>query len=160
VAAHLAYTVATPYLTLTPGKHNFSAMRPGSTAPLLSVTGATLQSGVAYSAVVLGTRGQMTRVLLLADRGAPGIKPASATTPPKNGQPPAAGGPGGGSGDTVTIRTGDCLWMIAQDVVGKDASGEQVQQEVVRIWKANADRIGTGDPDLVYPGVKLRIPKP
>jgi len=68
VVPHLAYTVATPYLSLTPGHHSFSAMRPGNSAPLVSVPSASLQSGASYSAVVLGTRGQMTRVLLLADQ--------------------------------------------------------------------------------------------
>ncbi|MCW2756548.1 MAG: hypothetical protein JWO46_294 [Nocardioidaceae bacterium] len=51
---------------------------------------------------------------------------------------------------TVVVRPGDCLWSIARDRLG-DADA----------WRAihalNADVIGP-DPDLLLPGVRLRLP--
>ncbi len=159
VATHLSYTEATPYLTLTPGRHDLAAMAAGKSAPLVSVPGASFQAGVSYSAIVVGTRGQMTRVITLADRGGPAIKPATPPAPPPTPPTPTGGGPGEESSGTVTVRAGDCLWTIARRAVGPHASDADIEHELVQIWDVNARKIGTGDPNLIYPGVTLRIPR-
>jgi nucleoid-associated protein YgaU len=51
------------------------------------------------------------------------------------------------------------LWRIASRVVGAKASDSQIEREVVAIWNANAARIGTGDPNLIFPGQRLHLPQ-
>jgi nucleoid-associated protein YgaU len=58
---------------------------------------------------------------------------------------------------THVVEAGDSLWLIAESVLGKDGSDAQVAAEVERLWQLNAGRIGTGDPDLIYPGQELRL---
>jgi hypothetical protein len=145
----LRYLQATPYVKLSPGTHSLGAMRPGDSTPLVSVPAVRLSAGVAYSAVVLGTRGQRVRVVELVDRGGPLTRPA---TPVVNAHP------GSGSGGFVTVRPGDSLWAIARRLVGPSASNAAVEGKLATIWDLNAGRIGTGDPNLIFPGTRLRLP--
>ena len=46
---------------------------------------------------------------------------------------------------------------IAQGLVGRPASIGEIAFEVQHLWHLNSDRIGTGNPDLIYPGLKLRL---
>jgi Tfp pilus assembly protein FimV len=55
------------------------------------------------------------------------------------------------------VRAGDSLWSIARRIVGSDASAGRVAREVNRLWQLNADRIGTGNPNLLYAGTVLRL---
>jgi hypothetical protein len=55
------------------------------------------------------------------------------------------------------VRPGDSLWSIAVALRGSDASIAAVTREVRRLWALNRDRIGTGDPDLLPTGVRLRL---
>ena len=144
----LNFTRATPYLSVNPGVHSLSAMRPGDSAPLVSAKGVKLLPDVAYSAIVIGSRGQMVRVVTVVDRGAPLTRLA-----PKR-QSVAASATG-----WVTVHAGDSLWRIASRVVGAKASDSQIEREVVAIWNANAARIGTGDPNLIFPGQRLHLPQ-
>jgi Domain of unknown function (DUF4397)/LysM domain len=147
----LSYLQATPYVSLAPGTHSLSAMRPGDTVPLVSVPDVHLSAGVSYSAVVLGTRGQRVRVVELTDRGAPVSRPAAhsvATSPRSSGSGTAI----------VVVHPGDSLWAIARRQVGPAASNGAVQREVVEIWDLNVGRIGTGDPNLIFPGTRLHMP--
>jgi len=74
---------------------------------------------------------------------------------------------GGGSGDdaaqessahsTHVVEPGQSLWMIARGLIGKPDSIAQVAFEVERLWHLNAERIGTGTPDLIFPGLELRL---
>jgi len=59
--------------------------------------------------------------------------------------------------DSYTVREGDSLWSIAKRVLGAEASPAQVAREVHRLWRLNADRIGTGDPNLIVAGQTLRL---
>lgn len=61
-----------------------------------------------------------------------------------------------GKGSYV-VRPGDCLWHIAADLLSDSASTEAVAHEVERLWRLNEDRIGTGDPNLIYAGTELRL---
>ena len=108
------------------------------------------KADTAYSAVVLGTRGQRVRVVSLVDRGPPLTRKGGAKATPVSTHTPGAG--------TVVIRPGDSLWAIARRLVGPHASDGAVETKVVAIWNLNAGRIGTGDPNLIFPGTRLRLP--
>jgi nucleoid-associated protein YgaU len=55
------------------------------------------------------------------------------------------------------VREGDCLSHIAEALLPPAADTTEIELEVERLWRLNADRIGTGDPDLIYPGTVLRL---
>lgn len=57
----------------------------------------------------------------------------------------------------VTVRPGDCLWSIAAQALGPAATGAQVAAAWPVWWSANRDLIGD-DPDLLRPGLQLRVP--
>jgi hypothetical protein len=68
------------------------------------------------------------------------------------------GGAGvGNSGRTHVVEPGQSLWVIAQGLLGRPAGSGRVALEVGRLWRLNAARIGTGNPDLIYTGQKLRL---
>jgi hypothetical protein len=56
------------------------------------------------------------------------------------------------------VRPGESLWSIARDRLGPRAGRARIAIEVARIWDLNASAIGTGDPDLVMAGQRLRLP--
>jgi hypothetical protein len=58
---------------------------------------------------------------------------------------------------THVVQPGQSLWLIARGVLGARAGIARVAFEVSRLWRLNAVRIGTGDPDLIYPGLTLRL---
>jgi Domain of unknown function (DUF4397)/LysM domain len=150
VDQRLSFTQATPYLSVNPGLHSLSAMRPGDSAPLVAVEGVKLVSDAAYSAIVVGSRGQMVRVVTVVDRGAPLTRKAAVR--PAKRQSIAAPASG-----WMTVQPGDSLWRIASRVVGADAGNAQIAREVMAIWNANAARIGTGDPNLIFPGQRIHL---
>jgi hypothetical protein len=80
-------------------------------------------------------------------------EPVSATT--------GVAGTGAGQADSGSlfhiVRPGESLWSIASDLLGSDASPAELAREVDRLWHLNAERIGTGRPDLILPGMKLRL---
>jgi hypothetical protein len=59
--------------------------------------------------------------------------------------------------DSYVVRPGDCLWHIAADLLPGEASTQEIEREVERLWRLNEDRIGTGDPSLIYSGTVLRL---
>jgi hypothetical protein len=58
---------------------------------------------------------------------------------------------------THVVEPGQSLWVIAKGLIGQPDSIAKVAFEVGRLWQLNAERIGTGDPDLIYPGIELRL---
>jgi nucleoid-associated protein YgaU len=86
---------------------------------------------------------------------------------PGGGQRPSEGGgrlpaeagarPLPDSASRYTVRSGDTLWSIAQRLLGQGHSAEEIGKEVARLWRLNAERIGTADPDLILPGTTLRL---
>jgi hypothetical protein len=147
----LAYLHATPYVSLPAGTHTLGAMRPGDSTPIVGGVHMSVTAGKAYSAIVLGTRGERVRVVSLTDRGAPLTRKNTAQATPVSTHT-------NGSSATVVIRAGDSLWAIAQKIVGPRASNAAVEKELVSIWNLNAGRIGTGDPNLIFPGTRLQLP--
>ena len=55
-------------------------------------------------------------------------------------------------GSTHVVEPGQSLWLIAQGLVGEPAGIAQVAFQVARLWQLNAARIGSGNPDLIFPG--------
>jgi hypothetical protein len=54
-------------------------------------------------------------------------------------------------------QAGESLWSIAGDLLGGERSPARIAREVSRLWELNKERIGTGDPDLLLVGTKLRL---
>ncbi len=77
--------------------------------------------------------------------------PAATPTAPRPAPAPAPG-------VAYLVRPGDTLWSIAHARLGRAASPAAVAALVDAIWRANSAAIGTGDPDLVRPGMRLVIP--
>jgi hypothetical protein len=59
--------------------------------------------------------------------------------------------------DTYLVQPGDCLWHIAAGLLPDGAGTEAVAGKVAELWRLNEDRIGTGDPNLIYAGTELRL---
>jgi hypothetical protein len=82
------------------------------------------------------------------------------------GQPPAAAPKAGAPapadraapGDRFhVVEAGESLWSIAGDRLGGERSPARIAREVNRLWELNREQIGTGDPDLILVGTKLRL---
>lgn len=56
------------------------------------------------------------------------------------------------------VRPGESLWSIATAHLGGTPTPAEVAGEVERLWQRNANAIGTGDPDLLLVGQRLRMP--
>jgi LysM repeat protein len=84
----------------------------------------------------------------------PGSTPPSDSAP--NGSPPTAA-PVADDGKIHVVEPGETLWSIARGILGPDANNAEIAHEVDRLWRLNADRIGTGTPDLIRPGQRLRL---
>lgn len=84
-----------------------------------------------------------------AQQEAPRSQPV-ATTPPDSGRNLAGK-------DSYVVQPGDCLWHIAADLLPGSASTGAIAHEVERLWRLNSNRIGTGDPNLIYAGTVLRL---
>jgi hypothetical protein len=147
----LSFTHATPYLSVAPGAHTLGAMRPGDTAPLIKAQ-VKLSPDKAYSAVVVGSRGQQVRVVSLVDRGAPLVRPSSTHTASTRSSAPQEAG-----AHTIIVKPGDSLWSIARQLLPPGAGSKQVEAKLVQIWDRNQGRIGTGDPNLIFPGTHLLV---
>lgn len=153
VAPQLKFAAATPYLSVSPGDHSFAAMSSNSPAPFLHGT-VKLASDFAYTEIVVGSRGQRVRVVTVTDRGAPLTRPAASTL--KRGAASSHGT--AGKSAWVMVARGDSLWAIARQRLGDGASNEDVNRLVTAVWNANVRRIGTSDPNLIFPGQMLHIP--
>ncbi len=56
-----------------------------------------------------------------------------------------------------TVRRGDSLWAIAREELGEKATDAEVMEMVEALWRRNHRVIGTGDPDLIYPGQRIEV---
>jgi hypothetical protein len=159
LANRLPYTRATPYFSIMPGVYRLSAMKPWLMKPgdptLLNAKGVRFSPGVAYTAITVGSRGQRVRVVRMIDRGAPLSRPVSLTHMVK---PAPMNDSAMGSSGSVMVKPGDSLWSIASRLVGPSATGEEIHAKLVAVWNMNAQRIKTGDPNLIFPGTRLMLP--
>ena len=58
---------------------------------------------------------------------------------------------------TYRVAPGDSLWSIAEAQLTPAADNARIAREVNRLWELNADRIATGQPDLLMVGTVLRL---
>ena len=56
------------------------------------------------------------------------------------------------------VQPGDSLWTITAQLLGEQATAEQVLDAWPRLYAANRDVIGA-DPDLIHPGQELVLPR-
>jgi hypothetical protein len=97
-----------------------------------------------------------------APEAPPPVRPSEAPQPAA-AQPPAVPAQRGDAAGSLAgqpihiVHAGECLWSIAEALLPADADNAEIAAEVQRLWKLNADRIGTGDPSLVYAGTELRL---
>jgi hypothetical protein len=89
----------------------------------------------------------------------PPVEPAERKVPPPQ---PVTATPADSSlnlvgKDFYVVQPGDCLSHIAQALLPAGADDTEIASKVTRLWRLNEDRIGTGDPDLIYPGTVLRL---
>lgn len=81
---------------------------------------------------------------------------------PSNGQTgpdDSAAAPARSSRGAVhAVAPGESLWSIAQARLGYNADPSRVARLVNEIWTLNAERIGTGRPELIFPGQRLVLP--
>ena len=56
-----------------------------------------------------------------------------------------------------TVKNGDCLWCIAADVLGPNASDAQVNAAWHALYNANAAQIGA-NPNVIEAGTVLQVP--
>jgi LysM domain len=96
----------------------------------------------------------------------PAAVPSSEQEVPPPAPAPAAVTPNPGSGgvspplrgrSSYTVRPGDCLWSIAEALLPGSASNEEIAAEVSRLWRLNAEQIGTGDPNVILSGTLLAL---
>ena len=55
------------------------------------------------------------------------------------------------------VKQGDSLWGIARANLGGSPSNARVAGEVKRLWDLNDVVIGTGNPDLIMVGQRLKL---
>lgn len=91
-------------------------------------------------------------------------KPLVAPSALSSARPPGRDGPTSPtaeatphSASTRVIARGDTLWSIARERLGGRPTTAAIAREVQRLWDLNADRIGTGSPDLIITGQVLRL---
>ena len=156
----LAYRGATPYVSVAPGVDTVRAMKPSLMKPgdptLVNVHGVRFAPGVAYSSIVVGSRGQM---VASGHRGRPRrtVDPVGQDGVGHEGlgheglghegvgQDGSSGGRASSAG-SVLVKPGDSLWSIARSLLPAGASNSEIERKLVEIWDRNAHRIGTDDP--------------
>lgn len=124
---------------------------------LLAACGAALVTGLATPAMAADRQPERPPAALvhsleglpLPDRAVAGPRPARAPVQPAHAARAAP---------TVTVRAGDCLWAIAARSLPDDADDASVARRWHQIFALNRSVIGA-DPDLIRPGLQLRLPR-
>lgn len=62
-----------------------------------------------------------------------------------------------GSGSLVVVRPGDTLWGLTASALSPTADPSEIDAGWRAVYRLNAARIGR-DPDLIHPGLRLRLP--
>lgn len=109
-----------------------------------------------------------------ADPPPPALSEPAAVEPGQSGETPASQPAGGrDSGERAAapsvheVAPGEHLWVIAADALAAHrgvAPDELADEAIAEHWRAvieaNAGRLRSGDPDIVFPGEQLRLPPP
>jgi hypothetical protein len=119
------------------------------------------------------TRAPVTTVSTRSDQPvprAPGTAVAPTPAPARAGRspapPPPPSGPPERGTNTVVVRAGDNLWVIARhalrDGEGQHGNAEPGANEIVPYWRrviaANAATLRSHDPNLIFPGERVVLP--
>jgi nucleoid-associated protein YgaU len=86
-----------------------------------------------------------------------GTRGTAPTGRPTDGPRPHEHGQHGEHRTTVTVRSGDSLWAIADRQLGPGAGTREVAAAWPRWWAANRTTIGA-DPNVIHPGQRLTAP--
>jgi hypothetical protein len=84
----------------------------------------------------------------------PAAQPVSAV----QAEAPALDGPAPRAGRVHVVTAGESLWSIAEELLGPGASTREIARAVELLWQLNAERIASGDPDLIVAGERLLLP--
>jgi hypothetical protein len=68
---------------------------------------------------------------------------------------PARGAP---ARAVLTVRPGQSLWSIAAHLLPENADQDQIVAVWRQLWQLNGDALGP-DPDLIFPGTRLAVPR-
>ena len=150
VAEKFPFGKASAYLSVPPGKHDVAIVKPGASMPLLSLKGLTFKAGTASTAVVVGSRGEKVRAVLATDDvvtppDKPKVKAKIKTTSSRSGS------------DVLVVKSGDCLWHIAESLEPKGASNAQINHRMIALWNRNKSTLRSGNPNVIFPGEKLDL---
>src|SRR5262249_22000687 len=144
--------VLNPAFTSRNGTHDVQRFdpveQPGTYS--LTMTNADVYLGTTAQCLTAPADRPFTFKVTVANRG-------SRTGTVKGSEKRRAKGSGSNNSSTRIVAPGQSLWVIAQGLVGDPFSIAEVAFKVNRLWQLNAERIGTGSPDLIYPGQKLRL---
>lgn len=107
------------------------------------------------------SQGALTRVEVQELAAVERLPAAAAPAPPPaiDSSPTASERALPRAGRTYTVAPGDSLWSIARRLLPAGSSDAAVAKLVSQIWELNAERIGTGDPDLLRLGQTLALPR-
>ncbi|HEU4705597.1 MAG TPA: hypothetical protein VFS64_00220 [Solirubrobacterales bacterium] len=125
--------------------------QPVANQPIVAPKQRPVDRSTASSAETATTTSESASPVEPAQQEAPSPSPRPVTATPADQGRNLAGK------DTYLVRPGDCLWHIAAGLLPGGAGTQEIAGEVQRLWRLNEDRIGTGDPSLIYPGTELRL---
>lgn len=109
----------------------------------------TEQAQSETSAVVVST--ESPAPIIPAEEQPPAPRPVATAAEPTSSEGNLAGR------DSHKVRPGESLWSIAEALLPEGAGNATIAKEVQRLWRLNESRIGTGDPDLLMVGTKIRL---
>lgn len=84
-------------------------------------------------------------------------KPTETMPPSSTARPANHPGATASTSSTVTVKPGDSLWAIAARQLGDKASDSEIDREWRRWYQANHNVVGA-NPNLIFPGMKLKAP--
>lgn len=144
VARGFRFGAASAYLSLSPGAHSAAVVQPSSHLAVVKTGRLSLPAGTASTAFVLGSRGEAVRVILARDAKVVAVRKRARHSPRV-------------ARAVHVVRRDESLWSIAAHQLGARADDRQIMREVLRLWRLNRRHVTSGNPDLIAPGLRLRL---